>query len=306
MSEAGGDYPRLSAMFTSANQISAARFNDEDGTDSVVYFRQIFNGWHIGVIIPRIRYYSDVFALAAVLGVQGLFLASVLCYLLIRSLAAKVRSEEESLSKSTFLARMSHEIRTPMNAIIGMADIAQASSDPEKKKYCLIRISDASNHLLGIIEGTAAPEAEEGGNRFDPAAAQGQLFAGNRLLLAEDVVINREILITLLENTGVLIDSAENGREACAMFAAAPGKYDMIFMDIHMPEMDGYEATRCIRGMNLPRAGTIPIVAMTANVFREDIERCRVCGMDDHVGKPLEMGEVLVKMRKYMSAGSDS
>jgi CheY-like chemotaxis protein len=158
---------------------------------------------------------------------------------------------------------------------------------------------------IRVREGVTAPDAEHGKDKFDQDAAQMMIFAGNHILLAEDVDINREILITLLENTGVRIDSAENGREACDMFAAAPEKYDMIFMDIHMPEMDGYEATRCIRGLNLPRAGSIPIVAMTANVFREDIEKCRACGMDDHVGKPLERNEVLAKMRAYMSAEND-
>jgi CheY-like chemotaxis protein len=84
------------------------------------------------------------------------------------------------------------------------------------------------------------------------------------------------------------------------MFAANPEAYDMIFMDLHMPEMDGYEATKRIRRMEAPHARTIPIVAMSANVFREDIEKCLACGMDDHVGKPLEIHDVLVKMRKYL------
>jgi CheY-like chemotaxis protein/anti-sigma regulatory factor (Ser/Thr protein kinase) len=129
---------------------------------------------------------------------------------------------------------------------------------------------------------------------------QGRIFSGKRLLLAEDVEINREIVLALLENTGIQIDSAENGRMACDMFSASPESYDMIFMDLHMPEMDGYEAARRIRGMGVPRAGTIPIVAMSANVFREDIKKCLACGMNDHVGKPLEIQDVLATMRKYL------
>ena len=85
------------------------------------------------------------------------------------------------------------------------------------------------------------------------------------------------------------------------MFSAAPDRYDMIFMDLQMPEMDGYEATRNIRALNVPQAGQIPIVAMTANVFREDIEQCLAAGMNDHVGKPLNLDEVLAKLHKYLS-----
>jgi len=127
------------------------------------------------------------------------------------------------------------------------------------------------------------------------------IFADRRILLAEDVEINREIVIALLEPTKVGIDCAENGTEAVRMFSEAPDRYDMIFMDVQMPEMDGYEATRRIRALNVPKALTIPIVAMTANVFREDIERCLEAGMNSHVGKPLDFNEILEKLNEYLS-----
>jgi signal transduction histidine kinase/CheY-like chemotaxis protein len=127
------------------------------------------------------------------------------------------------------------------------------------------------------------------------------VFAGQCILLAEDVDINREIVQTLLDPTQLQIDCAENGVEAVRMFAEAPEKYGMIFMDVQMPEMDGYEATRRIRAMDVPSAKTVPIVAMTANVFREDIERCMEAGMDGHVGKPLDFKEVLEKLNFYLS-----
>jgi signal transduction histidine kinase/ActR/RegA family two-component response regulator len=126
-------------------------------------------------------------------------------------------------------------------------------------------------------------------------------FTGNRILLAEDVEINREIVLTILEPTGLDIDCAENGAEALQMFSEAPDKYGMIFMDVQMPEMDGYEATRRIRALDIPEAATIPIVAMTANVFKEDIERSLKAGMNDHVGKPLDFEEVLSKLGKYLT-----
>jgi signal transduction histidine kinase/CheY-like chemotaxis protein len=126
-------------------------------------------------------------------------------------------------------------------------------------------------------------------------------YKGRRVLLAEDVEINREIVLTLLEPTLLEIDCAENGTQAVRMFADAPEKYDMIFMDIQMPEMDGYEATRRIRALDVLAAKKIPIVAMTANVFREDIEKCLEAGMNDHIGKPLDFDTVMEKLRTYLT-----
>jgi signal transduction histidine kinase/DNA-binding response OmpR family regulator len=152
-------------------------------------------------------------------------------------------------------------------------------------------IADCLAECLGV--GAAAAETAEDGviDRFEPF----------RLLLVEDVEINREIVQVLLEPTGLAIDCAENGLVAVEKFAASPERYDMIFMDVQMPELDGYGATRRIRALDLPRAKTIPIIAMTANVFREDIERCLDSGMNDHVGKPIDIKEVLEKLRKYLT-----
>jgi CheY-like chemotaxis protein len=128
----------------------------------------------------------------------------------------------------------------------------------------------------------------------------GSIFAGLSILLVEDVEINREIVITLLEDTGLAIECAENGAEAVRMFTENPGKYQTVLMDIHMPEMDGFEATRRIRALDIPEAAAIPIIAMTANVFREDIEKCLAAGMNDHLGKPIEIEEVLRKLKMYL------
>jgi signal transduction histidine kinase/ActR/RegA family two-component response regulator len=125
-------------------------------------------------------------------------------------------------------------------------------------------------------------------------------FEGRTLLLAEDIAINREIVIALLEDTGITIDCAENGKAALEMFSSSPGRYDMIFMDVQMPVMDGYEATRAIRRLDLPRAKTIPIVAMTANAFAEDVENCRKAGMNDHIAKPVDVDALLAMAGKHL------
>jgi len=126
-------------------------------------------------------------------------------------------------------------------------------------------------------------------------------FEGKTVLLVEDVEINREIVMALLEPTKLKIECAENGIEAVEAFVANPDRYDMIFMDIQMPEMDGFTATRLIRESGIERSKEIPIVAMTANAFQEDIEKCLESGMNDHLGKPLAFDMVIASLEEYLN-----
>jgi signal transduction histidine kinase/DNA-binding response OmpR family regulator len=586
-------------------EISEAPLINWKGEKTICFIRQLPNGWYLGLLAVRSLYYEKVRDMAVTLGILGIVLAAVLIMVLIHVDTARNRSDEESRHKSAFLANMSHEIRTPMNAIIGMITIGKTASDIERKDYCYMKIEEASNHLLGVINdildmskieankfelsptefdfekmlqravnvvsfrvdekhqnfsvyidwsiprtligddqriaqvitnllgnavkftpeqgsislaarlageenglytlqisvsdtgigisaeqqeklfcsfeqaessttrkyggtglglaicksivemmgGSIGVQSEPGkGSTFtftiqaqrsterrqgllaegvdlsniriltvddDPdilayfrdiaqgfgihcdTAISGKealsfvenngtyhiyfvdwkmpvmdgiqlthelkkripensvvimisaaewstiaedakragvdkflskplfpstiaeiineymgtgkeqsekawmnitgIFAGRRILLVEDVEINREIVQTLLEPAQLEIDCAENGVEAVRMFSESPDKYDLIFMDVQMPEMDGYEATRRIRAMNVPAAKTVPIIAMTANVFREDIERCLQAGMNSHVGKPLDFKEVLERLNSYLA-----
>ncbi len=125
-------------------------------------------------------------------------------------------------------------------------------------------------------------------------------FAGRRVLLAEDNELNWEIASELLQEVGLELDWAENGQICADMFQKSPvGYYDAIFMDIRMPVKDGYEAADMIRGMGRPDA-SLPIIAMTADAFSEDIQKCLEHGMNAHVAKPIDMKEVCRILSKYL------
>jgi CheY-like chemotaxis protein len=148
---------------------------------------------------------------------------------------------------------------------------------------------DEANVVHHTAFGTATPDEMELG-----------LDKGYTVLVVEDVDINREIVGVLLESTGIQIEYAFNGEQAVQMFSDASGRYDMIFMDVQMPGMDGITATRLIRELGKAESKSIPIVAMTANVFRDDIDRCIEAGMNDHLSKPLDYNQIIAKLRQYL------
>jgi len=127
------------------------------------------------------------------------------------------------------------------------------------------------------------------------------LLKGKKVLIAEDVAINAEILISILESKGIEADVAENGRVATELFLSKePGYYFAIFMDMRMPEVDGLEATRLIRGSDHPDASSIPIIALTANAFDEDVQKSHDAGLNDHLSKPIEPELIFKTLEKYI------
>lgn len=171
--------------------------------------------------------------------------------------------------------------------------------------------------LVEKMDGTIALESQEGvGSRFsltvpftidhapqeeEKAAKSPVSLAGLHVLLAEDNELNREIAVFLLEKEGMEITACENGAEVVKAFRESPqGYYDLILMDIMMPVMDGYEASRQIRSLPRLDAAVIPIFAMTANAFQDDIEKSHKNGMNEHLTKPLHTEVVLATIRKYV------
>ena len=164
-------------------------------------------------------------------------------------------------------------------------------------KFQLAKESDIPAQERGITDSQAAEtETKTEEETAAKAASQPSVdFSTKRLLLVEDNAINMEIAQMILSQMGFLLESAENGQIAVDKVAAAePGYYDAVLMDIQMPVMDGYAATRAIRAMPDPKRASVPIIAMTANAFREDIDASKEAGMQAHVAKPIDVG-VLMK-----------
>lgn len=126
-------------------------------------------------------------------------------------------------------------------------------------------------------------------------------FEGLCVLLAEDNDLNAEIACELLSEAGLVVDRARDGVEACDMFEASPaGHFDAVLMDVQMPNMNGYDATRCIRALDRSDAVSVPIIAMSANAFAEDVNASLASGMDEHLSKPIDMRRVLASIIKYV------
>ena len=176
-----------------------------------------------------------------------------------------------------------------------------------------------SKRLVDLMEGTIGVQStsgkgtiftvmltfpiDEAEHRKDALDVTPDAFVGKRLLLAEDNDMNMEIATELLKQSGgFVIDPVTNGQEAVERFSASPaGTYDAILMDVRMPVMDGYEATRVIRASAHPDARTVPIFAMTANAFAEDVQQALAVGMTGHIAKPIDFHQVLEKLANVFS-----
>ena len=166
---------------------------------------------------------------------------------------------------------------------------------------CLVKPLFRSNLYAGIKNYCERDPDDE------KKVMQSVSFEGKRILLAEDNDLNREIAEELLSEIGLSIEHAENGQICAEKFAQSPvGYFDAILMDIRMPVMNGYEATEAIRQMDRPDAETIPIIAMSADAFSEDVQRCLDCGMNAHTAKPIDMDVVSRILMKFIGGKESS
>ena len=175
-----------------------------------------------------------------------------------------------------------------------------------------------AKQLVDMLGGSIAVKSEVGrGTEFKvdlymeqvmaPVPGKGQenipkdFFKGRRVLLCEDNALNQELAKTLLEDEGMVVLLAENGQIGLEIFTdSEPGSIDAILMDIRMPQLDGLQTTRLIRGLPRRDSRAVPIIALTANAFREDAEKSKASGMNSHLTKPLEPGKLLHDLAHYM------
>jgi CheY-like chemotaxis protein len=155
------------------------------------------------------------------------------------------------------------------------------------------RLATTFNRLLGEEEeATPAVPLEE---------LEHMDFSMYRVLLVEDNELNAEIAAEFLKRTGLNVETAEDGSEAVERVgASADGYFDLIFMDIMMPKMNGYDAARAIRSMNREYCRRVPIIAMTANAFAEDVQAAKTVGMNGHIAKPLEVRALIATLEKWL------
>jgi CheY-like chemotaxis protein len=196
------------------------------------------------------------------------------------------------------LDRLSQEIRTSMNSVVGIAGLLASTPLDEAQVGYVKTIRAVSDTLMALVDDlidlpngaqrdVAKPASDESWARVDDSAAPNRSQQeGRRLLLVEDNLINRRVITRLLEKLGHNVQTATNGREACE--AMEGGDFDLIFMDIQMPEMDGLEATRFIR-RNIEASRQPWIVALTAAIDRQP---CSRAGADDHLLKPVRAEEL--------------
>ncbi|MBQ6005223.1 MAG: response regulator [Selenomonadaceae bacterium] len=176
------------------------------------------------------------------------------------------------------------------------SDIEQEAKAAGVTTFCTkpLFMSDLKHALSRAISGR-----EDDKNKPDDLSSTD--FNGKRVLLVEDIEVNREIAKAILLEIGLDVEDASDGSDAVEMVKnSPPNHYDIILMDVQMPVMNGYDATRNIRALSRPDAKTVPIVAMTANAFEEDKENALKCGMNDHLAKPLDIPKLLETLTKYL------
>lgn len=239
---------------------------------------------------------------------------------LVAALEEARNANTANIAKTTFLNNMSHDIRAPMNAIMGFTGIALKHQSTPEIRSCLEKIRQSLEYLLALINDVLdISRIESGSVQYIPAPVNiivvtdsvldiaNGFFVGRNLQLrvqrAEDNDLNAEIAQLLLEEQGMQVTRAADGRESVARFAECPaGTFDLILMDIMMPHMNGYEATKAIRALSRPDAAAVPNIAMTADAFAEEQMRTLEAGMNEHLSKPIDPPLLYSVLEKYIQS----
>lgn len=224
------------------------------------------------------------------------------------------KAKDEILIKqteyTTLLTQLSHDMRTPMNGVIGMTSMLESTPLTNEQQDYMHSIKRSSEDLIdaldetlrtaGITHGEAEPQTPKKVSQHTYSGKMSPEFAQHfplKILIAEDDEMNQQMALMLLKRLGYEADCAGNGKEVLEI--VSEDKYDVIFMDVQMPEMDGLEATRMIR---LCLSEQPVIIAMTANAMDGDREACLKAGMEDYLAKPVNVEELMQMLETWSLA----
>jgi CheY-like chemotaxis protein/DNA-binding XRE family transcriptional regulator len=222
------------------------------------------------------------------------------------------------------VCEVSRDVRMPLSIMLGFVEIARRDhDDPERLMKYLEGIKVSGEYMMEMLESVLHVSSHHADSRgtSNPllrpdeldryvqdriAAAPGLMasadFSGKRILLAEDMEINREIVAEILKQTGAEVDFAEDGEVCVRKIRTMPaGYYDLILMDLAMPNVDGFEATRRIRDLRIRDKAQIPVIAMTANVSENDRNEAEASGMDAFIEKPILIDRLFETLKQYLS-----
>lgn len=220
---------------------------------------------------------------------------------------SKDKVEENINDKKQFVSDMSYKIRNPLNAIYGISEIVTRNirEDANKEQILMYMeiLNDAANELQKVVDECFAEFENPIVKKEELPVTEDDysILKNLRVMVVEDSSVSQMVVKELLEGYGARITLCDDGQEAVNLFDnSIAGSFDVILMDIKMPIMDGYEATDKIRKSKHPQASTIPIIAMTAEAFAEDIQLALKSGMNTHVAKPVSLEKLVSAIKSNL------
>jgi signal transduction histidine kinase/DNA-binding response OmpR family regulator/HPt (histidine-containing phosphotransfer) domain-containing protein len=313
--ELGSSFDDIARRLREGMEVSGERIFSRDGNAVIAFFKPIYNGWYMGLLTPERSYYRDLVLAALILSLAGFVMALLLSCILLRVSAARMKADEESRAKSSFMANMSHEMRTPLNTIIGIGEIAQreglftatVDSVPRLLEY-IGEMKDAGLNLLAQIDNilnvsqVKEEDVEQAALDLKSGTVVGGVVIGAfiapraRVLVVDDLPTNLAVAEGLLAPYEMTVDACASGAEAVELVKER--HYDLIFLDHMMPGMDGIETAARIRALSRE----VPIVALTANAVPGMEEMFLKKGFNDYFTKPINTAKLDAVILRWLPA----
>ena len=220
----------------------------------------------------------------------------------------QTKTDDKADKERRFVSELSYNVRNPLNTICGLTEIIKKNIVKESDKETLLSyvdiLGDAATELQQTIDHFF--ECFESGNlstlhKDSSEDLDSSILKNLRIMIAEDSSVSQLIAKEMLESKGAIVTMCDDGKEAVELFSRSiTGTYDVIFMDINMPGMDGYEATDSIRSSGHPQAKKVPIIAMTAEALPDDIQMALKVGMNAHISKPINIEKIVSAVKRVL------